>query len=130
MDNRLKALCTELGKMTSSQAADWLIATYPVDGAEHATAIALLSHRSWKRADQARLAKHYFKKLPFASSRMYEAFASFMSIELLVGSIRNQMPTDGSDINLLLYHLIPVLERSAKNDADRELIKAFVASYR
>lgn len=130
MDNKLKMLCAELGKMPSSQAADWLMETYSVDGPEYGTAIALLPHRSWKRPDQVRLAKHYLKKMPFASSKVYEAFASFMSVELLISSIKEQMPTDRSDVNLLMYHLVPVLERSVKNDNDRELIKQFVANYR
>ena len=127
MDNRFKEIRSELGKMTSSQAADWLIENYPVDSSEYGTAIALLPHRSWKRSDQVRLAKHYMSKIPFASAKVYEAFASFMSIELLISEIKKKMPQNGSDLSLLMYHLVPVLELHAKNDTDRELIQQFTS---
>jgi|SRR6185312_14057337 len=130
MDSRLKILCEELGKMSSSQAADWLMTNYPVDKADYGDAITMLSHRSWKRPDQIRLAQHYLKKMPFASSKVYEAFASFMSFELFLKSINEQVPTDKSDIDLLLYYLLPVLEKSARSDVDRELVKSFIADVR
>jgi hypothetical protein len=127
MDNRLKTMCVELGQMASAQAADWLIETFPVDGAEYGDAITLIPHRSWKRSDQLRLARHYLTKVPFASSRPYEAFASFMSFELFMQVIREYMPTNKSDIDLLIYHLSPVMKKAARTDADRELMKTFIA---
>lgn len=127
MDNTLKAISQELRKMTSSQAADWLIKTYPADDPKYGDALQLIPHISWKRADQIRLARHYLKKMPFASSKVYEIFASFMSFELFVKVIQEQLPIDKSDINLLLYHLRPVLEKSAKTSSDHELMRSFIA---
>lgn len=127
MDGRLKAISAELGQMTSAQAADWLIETYPVDGAEYGDAITLIPHRSWKRPDQLRLARHYLKKMPFASSRPYEAFASFMSFDLFMQVIKEQLPSSKEDVDLLLYHLSPVMKKIAKSDSDRELIRSFIA---
>lgn len=127
MDDRLKTLSAKLGQMTSAQAADWLIETYPVGGAEYGDAITLIPHRSWKRPDQLRLAKHYLQKMPFASSRPYEVFASFMSFDLFIKAIKEQLPSNKTDIDLLLYHLSPVMKKVAKTDADRELMRSFIA---
>lgn len=127
MDNRLKTIAAELGQMTSAQAADWLISTYPVDQPEYGDAVTLIPHRSWKRSDQLRLARHYLQKIPFASARPYEVFASFMSFELFVGAIREQLPSSRADIDLLLYHLSPVLKKAAKTEADYELLRSFIA---
>ena len=62
-----KKMVLKLGEMSSKHAADWLVLTYPVGSAGYGSAIALITHRSWKRSDQIRLAKHYLSKLPFAS---------------------------------------------------------------
>jgi hypothetical protein len=126
MDNTLKAISQELRNMTSNQAADWLIKTYPADDPKYGEALQLIPHISWKRADQIRLAGHYLKKMPFASSKVYDTFASFMSFELFVKVIQQQLPIDKSDISLLLYHLRPVLERAAKTSADHELMRLFM----
>jgi len=127
MDTTLKAISRELREMSSSQAADWLMKTYPEGDPKISEALQLISHISWKRADQIRLARCYLKKLPFSSSKVYEIFASFMSFELFVRAIQEQLPIDKSDIDLLLYHLRPVLEKSAKTSSDRELVASFIA---
>jgi len=127
MDNQLKEISANLGRMSSQEAANWLMETYPAEGADYGNAIALLTHRSWKRTDQVRLAKHYLKKLPFASSRVYEAFASFMSIELFVKILKEHLPSERSDISLLIYHLRPVLEKAAKTESDRELVRSLIS---
>lgn len=127
MDTQLKALSEKLSKMTSEDAADWLLTNYAVDKAGYGDAIALINHRSWRRAEQIRLAKHYFRKLPFASSKPYEAFASFMSVKLFLKTIEECMPMSEADKKLLLYHLGPVLHKVAKSDSDRELVAAFIS---
>lgn len=104
--------------------------TYPAEGADYGNAITLLPHRSWKRADQVRLADHYLRKLPFASSRVYEAFVSFMSIELFIRALKKHLPRDGADKNLLVYYAGPVLEKSVRTETDRELVRSFVSELR
>ncbi|WP_084483747.1 hypothetical protein [Pseudomonas sp. CFII68] len=126
MNARQMALCKQLVKMSSDQAADWLIDTYPVDSDEWGEAILLLPHRSWKKAEQQRLASYFFKKLPFSGYRGYEAFASIMSVASMVGCVKNALPEDTARRELLLYYLVPVLNRSAKNDSDRRIIHDFV----
>jgi hypothetical protein len=112
--------------MSSDQAADWLMTKYPIETADWGEALLLIPHRTWKRSDQKRLAKYYFRKLPFSGSRGYESFAAVMSIKLLVGCVAEAIPVEESRIELLLYYLIPVLNGAAKNESDRQLIRRFV----
>lgn len=126
MDERQRVLCAQLVSMSSDQAADWLITKYPIESADWGEALLLIPHRTWKRSDQKRLAKYYFKKLPFSGPRGYESFAAIMSIKLLLGCVAEAIPTEASRVELLLYYLIPALTGAAKNDSDRQLIRNFV----
>ncbi|MDF3864917.1 hypothetical protein P3W53_10610 [Pseudomonas denitrificans (nom. rej.)] len=126
MDEGKRSLCEQLVGMDSKRAADWLMSEYPIDSESYGEAILLIPHRSWKRSDQKRLAQYYFMKLPFSGPGGYEAFASFMSIKLLLECVRARLPMTESDKNLLLYYLTPVLSKSAKNDGDRRLIDDFI----
>ncbi|MCL1790397.1 MAG: hypothetical protein FWG40_03410 [Peptococcaceae bacterium] len=128
MDNRLRLICRELRKMTSSQAADWIIETYPLDNPRYGEAFRLISHRSWKRADQIRLAAYYFQNIPYANPEGYEAFASFMSVRVLVKITQENLPIDKRKNDLLLYYLLPVLKKAAKTESDHELIKSLIAN--
>ncbi|TBU86517.1 hypothetical protein [Phytopseudomonas dryadis] len=125
MNEQLRALSARISKMESAEAADWLMHEYPIESASYGEALLLLPHRSWKRNDQKRLAKYYFEKLPFASSRGYEAFTAFMSVRLMLDCMRDCLPKQKDQIDLLLYNAIPPLRRAAKNDADRQLIGEF-----
>lgn len=127
MDSKLKIILAELRKMTSSQAADWLMENYPTNEEDYWVGIKLLSHVSWKRSDQIRLATFYLKKMPFANSTVYATFASIMAFDLLIKIIREQLPTDKNDINLLLYHLEPILQKFAKKESDQHLMNSFIA---
>lgn len=127
MDSLLRAKCLELRKMSSNQAAEWLIENYPMEYSGYGEALQLLPHRSWKRADQIRLARYYLKRMPFASSRVYEIFAAIMAFDILIGLIRENLPSDKSDMDLLLYHLRPVLERAAKTEQDRQAVGSLLA---
>ncbi|WP_240202458.1 hypothetical protein [Pseudomonas sp. ICBG1301] len=122
------SLRKELAKMTSDQAAAWILSRYPLSSDNWGEALLLLPHRSWKRPEQKRLADYYFKKIPFSSARGYEAFASIMSIKLMVACINDALPKDPGRTELLFYHLIPVLKRFAKNDADRKIIEGFLSA--
>ena len=129
MDERQRALCAQLVKMSSDQAADWLMDKYPIESADWGEAMLLIPHRTWKRSDQKRLAQYYFRRLPFSGPRGYESFAAIMSIKLLVGCVTEAVPAEASRVELLLYYLIPALNRAAKNDLDRQLITDFVMKF-
>ena len=110
--------------------SDWLIETYPIHKFGHGEAFQLIPHRSWKRTDQIRLARYYLKNIPFASARGYKVFASIMSFKIFVGVIQEKLPIDESRIDLLLYYLVPVLEKVAKTDSDRELTELLISEIR
>lgn len=126
MDARFTSLCKEMLKMSSEQAAAWLMSEYPIDSGNWSEALVLLPHRSWKKPEQKLLADYYFKNVPFSSSKGYEAFASIMSIKLMILCIKSAVPKDPARSNLMLYYLVPVLERFAKNESDRIAINDFV----
>lgn len=111
--------------MTSAEAADWLITRSASNMRDEGDAARLIPHRSWKRSEQVRLAKHFLKKLPFASAAVYENLASIMSFRRFVGMLRDTLPTDEGDLDLLRYHLLPVLEKAAKTESDRMLLRSF-----
>jgi hypothetical protein len=127
MQERLSSIRSELAKMKSQDAADWLLKKYPVTNPDYGDAIELLSHLSFKRADQIRLAGHYLQKMPFASAKVYHAFLSIMSLRNFVSIAKHYVPTNKTDKSLMLYHLVPELEKAAKTLHDREIIKFFIA---
>lgn len=126
MDAQLKIQCEELRQKDSQRAADWLMSNYPVENVEYGNAIILMSHRSWKKIDQVRLAKYYLRKLPFSNGKIYEVFLSFMSVESFLKVIKEYLPTEKSDVMLLIYYLEPILKKSAKSGSDSELIRTFM----
>lgn len=125
MNAELKEIAARLRQMNSPEAADWLIHKYPIDG-DYGAVFALLTHRSWLREDQRRLASYYLQKIPFATAKPYEAFASFMSLRQLTDVLRERLPMHGERMDLLRYHLEPVLRRLAKSDADARLIETLL----
>jgi hypothetical protein len=127
MDKRIRLLSKDLRKKSSKDAADWLIEKFPTDCEEYGVAITLMTHRSWKREDQVRLAKYYLRKLPFSSSKVYEAFITFMQLERFLKVIREYLPDNEADRNLLAYHLNPVLKKHAKSDKEQEIVKVFMS---
>lgn len=127
MDQKLRTLIGDLRKMSSSQAADWLMDRYPAGSANWGDAMTILVHLSWKKAEQERLANHYLSRVPFASARPYEAFASFMQVSRLIDILRKGIPHDRRDRGLLEYHVGPVLARAARTPADHEAVQRFLS---
>lgn len=126
-DEYLEAQSAELKRVSSEEAATWLMDQYPVNNPDYGRALLLLRSRSWKRTDQIRLARYYFQKIPFASSRPYEVFATFMSIQQLTKAIKENMPTSEADLDLLRYHLEPVLRKSCKSSSDQEIVRSLLS---
>ncbi|MCK4155501.1 hypothetical protein [Ralstonia pseudosolanacearum] len=116
--------------MTSDQAADWVIQTYALENPDWGLALDLIPQRSWGRPDQMRLARYYLAKMPFASEKPYRVFAEIMSFKRFVEVLRECLPLDRSKMDLLIYHVCPVLSAAAKTDADRELEKSFIEELR
>lgn len=112
--------------MSSGEAADWLVSTYPEGG----QGIKLLPHRSWLKSDQDRLADHYLAAMPFAASWPYEALLSIMSVKRFLRYADAHYPNEDTDADLVLYHLAPALDTAVKTDNDAVLVASFLASRR
>lgn len=125
MDQHIRSILGDLRKMSSGEAADWLMAHYPADGENTGEALNIASHLSWEKADQRRLAQHYLGRSPFASSRPYQALASIMPVHRLVAVLKERIPSDESGRDLLWYLAGPVLTRAAKTARDQEAVEAF-----
>lgn len=125
MDERLKSVCRDLLAKTSENAASWILETYPLSSQSYGEAFLLIPHRSWARKDQARLAGYFLKKVPFASSKPYEALLSVMSADLFLSILREHLPMNEDDLQLLAYNLRPVLKKAIGDSKADEAIDSF-----
>lgn len=119
MPNQLRALA-------SADAATLLMKTFPAGSAGYSEAFRLISHRSWKRPDQIRLARFYLQKMPFASEKPYAVFSSFMAIPSLVHVMRELLPQNKEDRQLVHYHLIPVLNKYVRSEKGRIALRSLL----
>lgn len=111
-----------LRKLSSEDAATWLMENYPVGNLNSADMCFLMGHRSWKKPEQIQLAKYYLSKTPFANAKPYEVFASFMSIANLATIMLEYVPVTAAHRNILAYHLEPILKQRQKSAADQVAI--------
>ncbi len=123
MNEEQKILGQRLRLMESAEAADWLIATYPINSPNWGAALSLLPQRSWEKPEQWRLARYYLAKLPYASAKAYEAFNQIMPISRLAQVLSEYIPQSAEDKQLLLYHLFPLFDARDSREA-AELIAA------
>jgi hypothetical protein len=128
MNESQRRECERLRASSSEKAADYILAKYGTDSPGYGEVFVLLPHRSWKRADQVRLARHYFQKIPFASTKPYEAFASFMSLPLLIELLEEFAPEAGDKLDLFSYHIEPVLKRKASNVQELSLVEGLLGA--
>lgn len=126
MDERQREICDHLRQLSSSDAATWLMEQFPTGASNWGEALIAMPHRSWEKPEQIRLANYYLAKIPYASARGYEAFASFMSIARLISVLGQHVPLAADDKRLLAYHLTPVLRRKAISDSDQALVRSFL----
>ena len=126
MDISEKREAERLREMSSADAAEWLLRTYPTGG----TGLRLLRHRSWLRADQDRLADHYLGRMPFAAAWPYEALLSVMSLRRFLRVTERHFPSDPTLRDLALYHLAPTLQHATKTEVDRAAVASFLAEKR
>jgi hypothetical protein len=120
IENKLKTL-------TSAQAATLLMETFPVERPNYSEAFKIIAHRSWKRPDQVRLARFYLKKLPFANSKPYEVFASFMAIPTLISVFKEVLPSKSDDLQFFVYYVAPILTKNVKSENDRYIVEEFLS---
>ncbi|MCD9150164.1 hypothetical protein [Pseudophaeobacter flagellatus] len=117
--NRIEAAF--LRKLPSDEAANYLLEkyadSYPVT----------IKHRSWKVADQFRLARRFLQGRAFASARPYQDFLSFMSLENFLKVVADGLSDIPEDrLDLLFYYLVPALRKAAKNDLQLKKVEEFI----
>ena len=78
MDELQREECDLLRGMDSSEAVEWLLNNYPDNGCFY------ISKRTWKKADQVRLADHFLKTVPHASSVCYVALITAMGVSKFI----------------------------------------------
>lgn len=117
---------TKLKGLPSEDAADLLMETYPLEASNYSDAFTIMAHRSWKKPDQLRLARFYFRKTPFANPKPYEVFASFMSLPTLISVVREAIFNKPNDWQFIVYHVTPVLRKNVKTENDRNLVARFI----
>ena len=121
-----RQLLAHLRQKSSEEAANWLMEHYTLESGLSSEAIRLISHRSWKKVDQIRLADYYLQKAPFAHSYPYEVFASIMSTTTLVHSLGRHIPADPARRSLLAYFLNPLLRSCVRSNAEEEIVGKFL----
>ena len=126
MDQKLRPEIGEIRRMSSGDAASYLLDKYPREASNWHVALRIIPHRSWKAKDQLRLAEHYFATPAFASPRPYEVFAAFMSLENFLSIMKVHAVYDASRRDLLCYHLGGVLQIYETNEQNRQRVSAFL----
>lgn len=124
--NNQTTLETKLKSLASEDAASYLMETFPIEAENYSEAFKVMAHRSWKKNDQLRLARFYLRKIPFANSKPYEVFASFMSVPNLISVVKEVITNKANDSDLLIYYVAPVLKHSIKTEKDRNLVEKFI----
>jgi hypothetical protein len=125
MNNQAK-IKTKLKVLASEDAASYLMETFPIEAENYSEAFKVMSHRSWKKNDQLRLARFYLKKTPFVNSKPYEVFASFMSLPNLISVVKEAISNKPNDSDFIVYYVTPVLKNSIKTQKDRTLVEKFM----
>jgi hypothetical protein len=105
-----------LRSMNSSEAADWLLETYrPKDLCTY------VAKRSWKKAEQVRIAEYFLSSIPHATDRCYEALLSVMSVTTFVRVAEKYVRNaDKSDYDLISYYMPRTIKKHCKTPKDHE----------
>lgn len=126
MNNQTK-IETKLKDLASEDAASYLMEIFPIEAENYGEAFKVMAHRSWKKNDQLRLARFYLRKIPFANSKPYEVFASFMSLPNLISVVKEAISNKPNDSDLIAYYVAPVLKDNIKTNKDRSLVEKFIS---
>lgn len=117
----------DLRGMGSAAAASIIIQEHPVGSENYWDGLKLIRTRSWKPADQTRLANHYLALVPFANERPYQVLVGIMPVRRFVAALKQQVPVSVWDRQLLLYYAIPILRAAARTAVDAKSIEELIA---
>jgi len=130
MDERQRRECAHFRALTSEEAATQLISKCAGRGCDW-MAFRLLRCRTWKRKDQIRLALHFlFERPSYGNWDLFDHFASFMSLRLLVKLAREHKFLDAQDLYHVRYVLEPKLMQRARSESDTAAIREMLAESR
>jgi len=118
--------CAYIRTLSSADAAAWVLEKYSPESDGGKVYPIVLAHRSWKKREQLILANAYLQNIPFASSRGYEDFLSFMSIPAFIRVTKDHLPDTPKDIGLVLYYLGPALRKYQRTPNDECAITEFI----
>ena len=113
MNDADRAEAKFLRTLSSAEAATFLLENYARGYP------ATIRHRSWDVEDQFRLARQFLKGHAHASPRPYEDFLSFMSLDNFLAVVLEGLRDIPKErLDLLAYHLLPLLRRTARNGVE------------
>ena len=106
--------CEILRSMDSKEAADWLLDVYRPSGP-----CFYVGKRSWKKAEQIRLAEYFLASIPHATDSCYKSLLSVMTVPTFVGValtiIKNLKQ---NDFELLTYYLLGSVNDACNKQKD------------
>ena len=132
MNKEQREICIQIREQTSEEAATWIVNLFQQMKASNKWVISpaeALTARSWLVGDQLRLAHYFLQSVPHATGRVYGALLSVMSVNNFLKVMREYLPKDKSRLELLFYYLETELRKSAKNQKDESVIKAFLTEF-
>lgn len=98
----------QLKRMPSHEAVDFLIENLPIsyENYSHYKAISILSCRSWKAADQNRLAEYYFSAMDTFQSAAFIEFLKIMPKDRFIRNFLKKInDVDEKTVDLVLYRV-------------------------
>lgn len=125
MDKSTRRTAAVLRDMSSSQAADWLLAKHPREGDTPGVAIKLLAHLSLQKRDNLRLARHYLAGPTWAHEWPYQVFAKCLGARKLIATLDEVMSDTERDRDLLRYHLC-IMRPMLRSDSELAPVQAMI----
>jgi hypothetical protein len=130
MDERQRREYADFRALTSEEAAAQLMSRCADGHCDH-KALLLLRCRTWKRKVQDRLARHLLFRRPYVERLdLFDHFASFMSLQLLVNLMREHKFVDALDLYQVRHVLEPKLVQRAKLESEISAICDMLAESR
>lgn len=122
---RNEELCKQLRRMTSAEAANFLMSKAEAYQDKDRTFVRYVKCRSWKVCDQVRLVRFFLDKKPFASEKPYDYFLSVMSVKNFI-KILNELDPELLDNDLFKYYIRQSLMKINISGSEADARKGFL----
>ena len=114
---------------TSSNAATWVLNSFPLTDVERYAIVPLLSKRTWARRDLLRLADHFMTDSVHATPKIYKLFYSIMSAKDFIANLKSKK-IEVNKIPLLIYQLEIVIHSVRKHENETTLMHQYLEELR